>query len=124
MSRYVFVVLTNAAGGRDDEFNQWYNNQHLPDVLKIPGFVAAQRFSIAGAQIDGPTSPWRYLALYELDTDDLAGALKELAARVGTPAMVMSDSLEMKGIGAYVFSPIAERVVAGQANPPRKASAG
>jgi len=115
MSRYVFVVLTNASGGRDSEFNEWYNNQHIPDVLKIPGFVAAQRFSLAGAQMGGATSPWRYLALYELDTDDLAGALKELAARVGTPAMVMSDSLDMKGIGAYVFSPIAERVVAGQA---------
>ena len=123
MSRYSFVVLTNASGGRDKEFNEWYNNQHIPDVLKIPGFVAAQRFSIAGAQMDGTTSPWRYLALYELDTDDLAGALKELAARVGTPAMVMSDSLDMKGIGAYVFSPIGERVVAGQAKP-RKASAG
>ena len=66
MSRYVFVVLTNASGGRDDEFNEWYNNQHIPDVLKIPGFVAAQRFNIAGAQMDGATSPWRYLALYEL----------------------------------------------------------
>src|SRR5271166_2071021 len=123
MSRYVFVVLTNASGGRDDEFNEWYNNQHITDVLKISGFVAAQRFSLAGAQMDGATSPWRYLALYELETDDLAGALKELAARVGTPAMVMSDSLDMKGIGAYVFSPKAERVVASQANP-RKASAG
>jgi hypothetical protein len=123
MSRYVFVVLTNASGGQDGEFNEWYNNQHIPDVLKIPGFVAAQRFSLAGAQMDGTTSPWRYLALYDLETDDLAGALKELAARVGTPAMIMSDSLDMKGIGAYVFSPIAERVVAGQAKLP-KASAG
>ena len=124
MSKYCFVVLTNASGGRDDEFNQWYNNQHIPDVLKIPGFVAAQRFKLAGAQMEGgTTSPWRYLALYELETDDLAGALKELTARVGTPAMVMSDSLDMKGIGAYVFSPIAERKVTGQANP-QKASAG
>jgi len=123
MSRYVIVVLTNASSGRDDEFNEWYNNQHIPDVLKIPGFVAAQRFRLADAQMDGTTSPWRYLALYELDTDDLAGALKELATRVGTPAMVMSDSLDMKAIGAYVFSPIAERVVAKQANQ-RKASGG
>ena len=123
MSRYVFLVLTNASAGRDDEFNEWYNHQHIPDVLKIPGFVAAQRFSLAGGQMDDATSPWRYLALYELDTDDLAGALKELAASVGTPAMVMSDSLNMNGIGTYVFSPIAERVVAGQAKL-RKAPAG
>jgi hypothetical protein len=115
MSRYVFVVLTNASRGRDDEFNKWYNKQHIPDVLKIPGIVAAQRFGLAAAQMEGVASPWRYVALYELDTDDLAGALKELAARVGTPAMVMSESLDTKGIGTYVFSPIAERMVARQA---------
>jgi hypothetical protein len=124
MSRYVFVVLTNASGGRDDEFNEWYNKQHIPDVLKIPGFVAAQRFGLAGAQMEGATSPWRYLALYELDTDDLAGALKELAARVGTPAMVMSESLDTKELGAYVFSPITERVDAGHAKLGKASTAG
>lgn len=115
MSKYVFLVLTNTSGGRDDEFNEWYNKQHIPDVLNIPGFVAAQRFRLADAQMGRTESPWRYLAIYELETDDLAGALKDLTARVGTPAMVMSESLETKGIGTYVFSPIAERVVAGRA---------
>lgn len=121
MARYVFVVLTNASGGRDDEFNDWYNGRHIPDVLQIPGFVAAQRFRLADAQMNDMSSPWRYLALYEIETADLAGALKELTARVGTPAMVMSDTLNMEGIGAYVFAPIAERVVAGQARSAGKA---
>lgn len=120
MSKYIFVVLTNAAGGRDGEFNEWYNRRHIPDVLRVPGFVAAQRFRLADQQMGDGASRWRYLALYELETDDLAGALKELQARLGTPAMVMSESLDMKGIGAYVFAPLAERVLADRV---RKASA-
>lgn len=114
MSRHVFVVLTNASGGRDEEFNEWYNRQHIPDVLQIPGFVAAQRFRLGPAQMEGQNSAWRYCALYELETDDVAGALKELGARVGTPAMVMSETLDMKTVGAYVFAPITERITAEQ----------
>lgn len=114
MSKHVFVVLTNATGGRDEEFNEWYNKQHIPDVLQIPGIVAAQRFRLGNAQMDGMSTPWRYAALYEFETNDVAGVLKDLAARVGTPAMVMSDTLDMNSVGAYVFAPIAERVTAEQ----------
>jgi hypothetical protein len=114
MSRHVFVVLTNAVAGRDEEFNRWYDGQHIPDVLKVPGFVAAQRFRLGPAQMEAANSPWRYLALYEIETDDVAGALKELSARVGTSAMVMSDTLDNKTIGAYVFSPITERITSEQ----------
>jgi hypothetical protein len=32
MERYTFLVLTNAVEGTDDEFNDWYNNQHLKDL--------------------------------------------------------------------------------------------
>ena len=41
MGRYMFLGLTNATEGRDDEFNDWYDNRHLPDVLAVEGFVAA-----------------------------------------------------------------------------------
>jgi hypothetical protein len=29
--------------GREDEFNLWYDPTHLPDVLKLPGFVSARQ---------------------------------------------------------------------------------
>ncbi len=112
MAKHVFVVMTNATGDRDAEFNKWYDNQHIPDVLRIPGIVAAQRFKISNAQLGDAKSQWKYLALYELDTDDPAASLKELQARIGTPAMVMSDTLDMGSIGAFMFSAIGERVVA------------
>jgi hypothetical protein len=50
-------------------------------------------------------SPWKYLALYEIETDDLAACLKELADRVGMPLVPMSDTLD-PNLGSWVFHPI------------------
>ncbi len=76
MSRYKLLVATNAVAGRDDEFNNWYNNQHIPDALEVPGYVAAQRFALAGVQMPGaPASPWRYLAIYDIETNDLKATM-------------------------------------------------
>jgi hypothetical protein len=109
MQKHVLLVLSNASGGRDDEFNQWYSNRHIPDVLKVPGFKAAQRFRLADAQLRGKKSEWRYLAVYEIETDDLKKTLDTLGSRLGTDAMVISDTLDMKSLGAFAFTPITER---------------
>ena len=63
MTKYTFVVMTNASEGKEEEFNRWYNQHHIPDVLNVPGFVSGQRFRLAeaqmGAKAAGPTSIWR-----------------------------------------------------------------
>lgn len=122
MAKYTFVVLTNATEGKDAEFNEWYNKQHIPDVLNIPGIVAAQRFKLAPAQMGDPNKPHRYLALYEIETDDLAGVLKDMQSRGGTADMVMSDSIDLKRVAAYIFEPAAEKVLAKDVARPRRAA--
>ena len=71
MARYVLVVRTNCADeSRDDDFNDWYDNTHLPDVLEIPGFVAAARYV---SPLAGPLA-WesgKFLATYEIETEDI-----------------------------------------------------
>jgi hypothetical protein len=53
----------------DEEFNKWYD-LHLDEVLEVPGFVAVQRFRLAPVVTDRDTStPWDYLALWEVDGD-------------------------------------------------------
>ena len=99
--QHVLLVLTNPAPGREDEFNAWYDNFHLPEALeKIAGRVAAQRYRLTDAQrrdqwlaaVPGRPPgtdqrepdqwlPWRYLALYELEGDDVA-ALQAADAQV------------------------------------------
>ena len=44
--------------GREDVFNRWYNEAHIPARMKAPGFIGAQRYR------DGATA--NYLAVYEM----------------------------------------------------------
>jgi hypothetical protein len=121
VAKYTFVVLTNPTSGKEADYNKWYNEQHIPDVLNVPGFVAAQRFCLADTQMNDK-NPHKYLALYEIETDDLAGALKDLQSRVGTDDMVMSDAIDMQNIGAFIFSPVAGKVQANDVLRPRRAA--
>lgn len=122
MAKYTFVVLSNPTPGKEAEFNEWYNKQHIPDVLNIPGMVCAQRFRIAADQPGADQKPHRYLALYEIETNDLPGVFKELAARRDTADMVMSDAIDLKGVNACVFTPAAEKVMAKDVARPRRAA--
>jgi hypothetical protein len=125
MPKYTFVVFTNSVAGKDAEFNAWYNTHHVPDVLNVPGFVAAQRFRLADTQFtrDESSRAFNYLALYEIETDDIAATLKELRARGGTADIVPSDAIDTKKVGTYVFTPVAEKVLAKDVKRPRRAAA-
>jgi len=43
------------------EFNEWYNKEHLPELLSVPGILSAARYE---AVKGGP----QYLACYELES--------------------------------------------------------
>ena len=108
MARHLLVVSTNPAPGKEDEFNDWYSGTHVHEVVQILGFVSAQRFQVADAQLGEP-GQFRYLALYELETDDVAATLQAL--RDAVPGMHMSESLDTT-LSAVAFSPITERITA------------
>jgi hypothetical protein len=93
MKRYVCVALTNAAAGEDDEFNRWYDDVHLADVLRIPGFVRARRYRLAATDPPQRKSTHQYLAVYEVETDDIDATRRALFAAAGTSAMVLSGSM-------------------------------
>jgi hypothetical protein len=108
MAIYKFLVITNPVPGQEDRYNDWYDRQHIPDVLRVPGFVAAQRFRVVGET----TLPGEYVAIYELETEDPAATLAELTARAGQPAMPLSDALDRVRVSATLLSPVSERVTA------------
>ena len=106
MASYRFLVFSNPEAGRDDEFNRWYSDQHLNDLLKIPGVTAAQRFRVAD---DNGQQPHRYLALYEIETDNLDAVMADITGRFGTDAMPMTDTLDEKTLSMLSFVAITER---------------
>jgi hypothetical protein len=43
MRKSIYVVFTEPIPGREDEFNDWYEREHIPDVLRVKGIVAETR---------------------------------------------------------------------------------
>ena len=109
--KHVMVIMSNAVKGREDEYNAWYTNQHVPDVLKVTGMVAAQRYKLGPVQRQGVApAKWQYMAVYEIETDTPEATFADLARRARGPQMPLSDAIT--DTWGYVFEPITERVLA------------
>jgi hypothetical protein len=78
-----------------------YDVQHIPDVLKVEGFVSAERFQLATEQMSDAAPSHQYLAIYEIETDDLAKTLE--AFRREHPKMVQSPALEPANVTTEIF---------------------
>ena len=93
MARYLFVVNSNPAEGREQEYNEWYSNRHIADLLALPGVVSARRFVLNNTQLADVPQHFKYLALYEIETDDLQDFIGQLLSRSGTESMPISAAL-------------------------------
>ena len=105
MARYAFTVFSKPVTGQEQEYNRWYDEQHLGDVLKVPGFVAAQRFKLAQPDADVPA---QYLAIYQIDSDDLQQTMTALQGRAGSKDMPLSPSLDVQGVKAFIYEAITD----------------
>ena len=109
MAKHILVVVANPLPGQEAEFNRWYTDQHLDDVLRVPGMVAAQRFEVSA---DGPKGlPGRYLAIYEMDIDDPKTAFAALAEAMQAGRMPISAAMDPANLVASILTPITERKV-------------
>ena len=107
----LFVESRPTTPAQDAEYNDWYQNVHLGDVCKVPGFVAATRYRQADQQpMDGQPSG-TYLAIYEVESDDLPATYEALIG--SAESMDMSETLGMDPIPTMTtWLPFGERVTA------------
>jgi GrpB-like predicted nucleotidyltransferase (UPF0157 family) len=54
----LLIVSTDVAPEMEEEFNRWYNEEHIPRLLRVPGVLWAKRGVNLG---EGQ----RYIAVYE-----------------------------------------------------------
>lgn len=59
--RGLLLAMIDIDPAHEEEFNRWYNEEHLPDRQNCPGFLNGRRFKL----VDGPGP--KYLALYDLE---------------------------------------------------------
>jgi hypothetical protein len=105
MSRFLFVVFTAPKEGREDEYNEWYDGRHLNDTVGVPGIVSGERFVLADVSSPGTALP-KYLALYEIETDDIAELPRALEEARVAGQMPSSEALDRSSIRAAFYKPI------------------
>jgi hypothetical protein len=120
MAQNLFIALTNPIAGEDDAFNKWYDTQHVPEVLDVPGVVSAQRYDIVDlplpddpdlpAQLPPPTH--RYMVIYELDQEPEV-VMGEFLKRVMAGTLTLGEWLDLTTVSLNGWTPRGERVVAG-----------
>jgi hypothetical protein len=93
VARYLLVVNSNPAEGREQEYNDWYSHRHIADLLALPGVVSARRFVLNNSQLADVPQHFKYLALYEVETDDPQDFIRQLRSRSGTESMPISSAL-------------------------------
>ncbi|WP_242130321.1 hypothetical protein [Sphingobium sp. Sx8-8] len=105
MATYRMVVITKAADGRVDDLARWYDDQHLPDLLRVPGIVAAERHSLR--QIGAPPGmeAYDFMAVYTFETDDPMTVLAECGRRLGTLDMPRDCSLDSSKTMTWIATP-------------------
>lgn len=96
MRDYVLVVYSNPAPGREQEYNDWYNDQHLRDVLAQPGYVSARRYKLTEFKLDAamPDVSHQYVAFYFMRTDNPEKALDDMKTRVETGVIGLTDAMQ------------------------------
>ncbi len=63
-SRSLMLVRVDISPEVEAEWNKWYDEVHLPDILRVPGFISGRRYRTV------ESSP-KYMALYELESVDV-----------------------------------------------------
>jgi hypothetical protein len=63
LSRTVYIVTMDVDPAWEDELNRWYDQEHLPALLAVPGYRGARRY----VAVDGGP---KYMAFWEIDSID------------------------------------------------------
>ena len=101
MAKTIMAVFTNPASAEaEDEYNRWYDEVHVKELLTVPGVLSASRYRLSDGG-HGETSDHRYLAIYELDADPNT-VLGRLASHTTPPPA----ALDAAGARIYFWEPI------------------
>ena len=111
MSKYKLIVMTQPVEGQEQEYNEWYQGAHLPDLVSIHGVKSAQRFRLSRTVV-ADRGPLPYLAIYDIETDDIDKTLNDLRTRVGSGEIYVSPALSKESYFGAVyeeFGPVVAR---------------
>jgi hypothetical protein len=63
-AKYLYVLTIDVDSEKEEEFNNWYNTEHIPGMLRQPGFLSANRY----VTVEGTP---QYLSVYEIESPEV-----------------------------------------------------
>jgi hypothetical protein len=72
---------------QEAEYNDWYENVHVPETVACDGFLSGRRFPPAG-----PGLP--YIAIYEMESDDLQKSVDGVWAAFESGQLTPSSAMQ------------------------------
>jgi hypothetical protein len=103
----LYLVFSNPVDGMEQEFNEWYDNVHLREVLATPGMVSAQRYTVRETEMDrllGTEPKHRYCVVYEMN-DDPDIVMGKIQAAVEAGEIHMHEALDLSTFTMSYWSP-------------------
>lgn len=108
MAKFKLVALSTPVAGKEDEFHDWYQNIHLPQIVSMPGGVGAQRYQLV-AKLMG-SDPNQYLAIYDIEIDDPMAFLGAVGQASAAGKLTQTEANDMGTVYTALFSELGERV--------------
>ena len=100
--KHLVLVLSDPTEGQEDEYNRWYEDLHMKEMLSTTNWKSAQRFVLKDELWN--KSAHNYLAVYEVEADDPKDVLRQLNAT--RAERQQSPSIDIDNTAVWVFSEI------------------
>jgi hypothetical protein len=95
------LVLMQPPENIEEEFNAWYDSEHVPERLAVPGVLTAIRFSSVSA-----ATP-KYLAMYDLESESVleSDAYRRVAGENSSPwtRRVTGKTKVYRSVGKQIY---------------------
>lgn len=106
MKEYILTTFSKPVAGHEEEYNRWYNEVHIVQLLKIPGINAARRFKPVSG-LNTTDSP--YLTIYDIKVEAIE-ALMQLMQEEGKN-MDISPSLDLASVTTQIYEVMGDKTV-------------
>src|SRR5919205_486879 len=102
MAKGILLPVLDFSGMAEDEFNDWYDLEHIPERLRVPGILACQRWiGLDNPKISLATARIKMLMRFEGDQIGSAGAAPKDAPALLVNAMSVATANESEFNESY-----------------------
>lgn len=114
-ARALLIVFSNpSSDAEEEEFNRWYTDEHIPDVLRLGGLRSGRRYRSSGVPLlPGLPEPGRYAAVYPVEADtaeQIRAVADKLQAGLAAGETSVSPTMDLSKVQAAWVLPIGEEI--------------